>query len=204
MKTARYFFIFCFAALSISAEVSAQAKAGTLPPGTYHTIFEMLKEVPGLEVTLSNDKTGGKVVIRGIGSLRNQQNPLIVVDGVIYGGDLSSINPQDVDGISVLKDAASAGAYGAQGAAGVIMINTKKGKGVDASQSTASVATHTESAYTYFIDHKTTLKVFGLDDKLILEGIPQKQKDDSLVFIIKRKEVKLPIVNIKRVEMVMQ
>ena len=151
--------------LNFSAKVNAQAKTNTLPPGSYKTIFEMLKEVPGLEVSTSGDKTGGTVVIRGVGSLRNQKNPLIVVDGSIYGGDISTINPQDVDGISVLKDAASATAYGAQGAAGVIVITTKKGSGV---VNNAVVSTHTESAYTYIIEHKTNLKLFGQDEKVII------------------------------------
>ena len=185
--------------LNFSAKVNAQAKTNTLPPGSYKTIFEMLKEVPGLEVSTSGDKTGGTVVIRGVGSLRNQKNPLIVVDGSIYGGDISTINPQDVDGISVLKDAASATAYGAQGAAGVIVITTKKGSGV---VNNAVVSTHTESAYTYFIEHKTNLKVFGQDEKVIIEGVIEKQLGESLIFMKKRKELVVPIKDIKRVEMI--
>jgi TonB-dependent SusC/RagA subfamily outer membrane receptor len=202
MKTAKHFvvFLFCIAILCITADTSAQAKANTLPPGTYKTIFEMLKDVPGLEVNTNGDKSGGTIVIRGVGSLRNQKNPLIVVDGAIYGGDISTINPQDVDGISVLKDAASATAYGAQGAAGVIIITTKRG--VTAPK--VPVATHDGSAYSYFIEHKTMLKVIGFEDELIVQGVPQKQKDNALVFIVKKKELLVPIINIKKVEMVQQ
>ena len=185
--------------LCISDVATAQSKANTLPPGIYKTIFEMLRDVPGLEVSTSSDKSGGTVTIRGVGSLRNQKNPLIVVDGTIYGGDISSINPQDVDGISILKDAASATAYGAQGAAGVILITTKKGSGVTNSE---VVNSHSESAYTYFIEHKTPLKVFGADDKVIMEGVIQKQVDNSLVFIKKRKEILIAIKDILRVEMI--
>ncbi len=201
MKTVQYFVVFSFSIimLGIGTNVVAQAKANTLPPGTYKTIFEMLKDVPGLEVSTTSDKSGGTVVIRGVGSLRNQKNPLVVVDGSIYSGDISAINPQDVDGISVLKDAASATAYGAQGAAGVIVITTKKGSGV---VNNPVVSTHTESAYTYFIDHKTPLKVFGQDDKVIIEGVIEKQADNSLVFVKKRKEILVPIKDIKRVEMI--
>ena len=203
MKKIKHFVIFFLsvAMLSIATDATAQAKSNSLPQGTYRTIFDMLKDVPGLDVRSSNDKGGGSVTIRGISSLRNQTNPLIVVDGSIYSGSLSAINPQDVDGISVLKDAASTTSYGAQGAAGVILITTKKG---GASAKSVPVASHEESAYTYFIEHKTKLKVIGFDDNVIVEGIPQKQKDNALVFIVKKKELLVPISNIKKVEMVQE
>lgn len=189
--------VICFQIISM--QTFAQAKASAPIKGTYNNIFDMLKEVPGLEVKSSTTKNGGSVTIRGMGSLRNQTPPLIVVDGVIFGGDISSINPQDVDGISVLKDAASASAYGAQGAAGVIVITTKKGGGIS---STPTVASHTESAYTYFIEHKTPLKVIGMNEEVIIEGVIEKQRDSSLIFIKRRKEVVVPISSIKRVEMI--
>ena len=203
MKKIKHFVIFFLsvAMLSMATDGSAQAKSNSLPQGTYRTIFDMLKDVPGLDVRSSNDKNGGSVTIRGISSLRNQTNPLIVVDGAIYSGGLSGINPQDVDGISVLKDAASTTAYGVQGAAGVILITTKKGGGA---AKPVPVASHEESAYTYFIEHKTKLKVIGFDDNVIVEGIPQKQKDNALMFIVKRKELLVPISSIKKVEMVQE
>lgn len=186
----------------ISLQGMAQLKPlQTIKGTTYRSIFEMLRDVPGLEVTLSNDKTGGSVVVRGIGSFNNQKPPLFVVDGAIYSGDISAINPQDVDGISVLKDAASASAYGAQGAAGVILITTKKGKGVSRQ---AVVSSYNASAYTYFIEHKTPLKVFGHNDSVIMEGVIQKQQDSVLVFIKKRKEVRVALRDIKRVEMIQE
>lgn len=196
----------CFAALLLGfclsflfTESFAQAKTNTLPQGSYKTIMDMLKDVPGLEVKSSSDKTGGSILIRGTGSLTNQKPPLFVVDGSIYNGSISNINPQDVEGISVLKDAASATAYGAQGSGGVILITTKQGQGVSRQ---ASVTSHTESAYTYFIDHKTPLKIIGLDDQVITEGIIQEQRDSTLVFKKRKTEILVPIKNIKRVEMV--
>jgi outer membrane receptor protein involved in Fe transport len=115
MKPIQWFVLLLFVLLGNSLNVSAQAKANSLTQGTYKTIFEMLRDVPGLEVQLSNDKSGGSIIIRGTTSLKNQRPPLFVIDGSIYGGDITNINPQDVAGISVLKDAASTGAYGAQG-----------------------------------------------------------------------------------------
>jgi TonB-dependent starch-binding outer membrane protein SusC len=150
------FLLFCAVLVILSVDLFAQTP---LPQRTYKTIFEMLKDVPGLEVRTSNDKSGGSVIVRGTGSLTRQSAPLFVVDGNIYGGDITSINPQDVSYINVLKDAASTAAYGAQGAGGVIQITTKKGTGVT---NNAVVASHNESAYTYFVEHKTPLKVIGL------------------------------------------
>ena len=179
--------------------ICAQAKATTAIQGTYRTIFDMLREVPGLEVKTTNDKTGGSVVIRGIGSLNNQKPPLFVLDGVIYNSDITNINAQDVESISVLKDAASASPYGAQGASGVIIINTKKG-GMSLHQT--PVNTHEEGAYTFFIKQKMTLNVIGRDDKTIVKGVIQEQRDSSLVFMVKKKELIVPINNIARVELV--
>ncbi|HEY1020190.1 MAG TPA: TonB-dependent receptor plug domain-containing protein [Sediminibacterium sp.] len=192
--------IFWVCLCCISLQAMAQLKPlQTIKGTTYRSIFEMLRDVPGLEVTLSSDKTGGSVVVRGIGSFNNQKPPLFVVDGAIYSGDISAINPQDVDGISVLKDAASASAYGAQGAAGVILITTKKGQGVSRQ---AVVSSYNASAYTYFIEHKTPLKVFDHNDSVLIEGVIQKQQDSVLIFIKKRKEVRIAVRDIKRVEMI--
>ena len=65
--------------------------------------------------------------IRGIGSLSANLNPLYVVDGVPFNGDVNSINAQDIESMSVLKDASAAALYGSRGANGVIIITTKKG-----------------------------------------------------------------------------
>src|SRR5688572_10660404 len=105
----------------------AQAGANKITPGTYKAIYEMLRDVPGLDVKITNDRSGGTITVRGISSLNSQKPPLFVVDGSIYSGDIGSINPQDVEDITVLKDAASTSTYGAQGAFGVIIITTKKG-----------------------------------------------------------------------------
>ena len=109
----------------ISAITHAQVGSNKTP-GTYKTIYEMLRDVPGLDVKISNDRSGGTIVVRGASSLSNQKPPLFVVDGSIFSGDIGNMNPQDVDEISVLKDAASTAEYGAQGAFGVIIITTKK------------------------------------------------------------------------------
>jgi TonB-linked SusC/RagA family outer membrane protein len=87
--------------------------------------------VAGVQV-LSNDGQPGSsatVRIRGVGSINAGMDPLYVVDGIPFDGDLSSLNPSDIASMTVLKDAASTALYGARGANGIIMITTKQGKG---------------------------------------------------------------------------
>lgn len=70
---------------------------------------------------------GGSLEIRGANSLLANSEPLIVLDGVIYNGNLRDINPSDVATIDVLKDASAAAVYGSRAASGVIIVSTKKG-----------------------------------------------------------------------------
>ncbi|MBR4131301.1 MAG: TonB-dependent receptor [Bacteroidaceae bacterium] len=86
--------------------------------------------VPGLQLTSTSGAPGhtSTIRIRGFGSLNAGKDPLIIVDGAPYSGDLSNLNPNDVESMTVLKDAASNALYGARGANGVIMITTKKAK----------------------------------------------------------------------------
>lgn len=87
---------------------------------------------PGVSVNNSTGYPGSspQIRIRGFNSFNGAaQAPLYVVDGIIYNGDISDINPADVESMSVLKDAASCALYGSRGANGVILITTKKAKG---------------------------------------------------------------------------
>jgi len=86
-------------------------------------------KVPGVTVTSSNNQPGtsSTIRIRGRGSFSASSDPLYVVDGVPFDGDVSSINPADVESTVLLKDAASAALYGARAANGVVMITTKSG-----------------------------------------------------------------------------
>jgi TonB-dependent SusC/RagA subfamily outer membrane receptor len=85
--------------------------------------------VPGLTIQYGNGglTAGASVTIRGLGSINGNSRPLILVDNV-QTDDLSIINPQDIESISVLKDAASASIYGARAAFGVVSIKTKSGR----------------------------------------------------------------------------
>lgn len=85
--------------------------------------------VPGLITTTGSGQPGSSpaIRIRGFGSINATSEPLYVVDGVPYAGGISNINADDVENISVLKDAASTALFGSRGANGVVMITTKKG-----------------------------------------------------------------------------
>ena len=89
--------------------------------------------VSGVQTQSTNGQPGtsATVRIRGIGSMYASNNPLYVVDGIPYEGDISAVNSQDIESMTVLKDAAAAALYGARGANGVILVTTKKGKSGD-------------------------------------------------------------------------
>lgn len=86
--------------------------------------------VAGVQITASSGAPGSKtsIRVRGLGSINASSEPLIVVDGVPYDGDMNMINQQDVESMTVLKDAAANALYGARGANGVVLITTKRGK----------------------------------------------------------------------------
>ena len=95
---------------------------------TTNALEAMQSSTPGVQITQSSSQPGKgyKVYIRGIGTIGDSQ-PLYVIDGVA-GGNLDGINPNDIESIDVLKDAASAAIYGSRAANGVILVTTKQGK----------------------------------------------------------------------------
>ena len=92
--------------------------------------LESLKgNVSGLDIGATNSAGGEpSMQMRGQKSISGSNDPLIVVDGVIFMGSINDINPNDIASYDVLKDATSAAAYGSRSANGVIIITTKRGK----------------------------------------------------------------------------
>ena len=86
--------------------------------------------VAGVNVSLNSGQPGSNplIRIRGYGSINAGNNPLYVVDGVFWDAGITSLNPNDIASIEVLKDASATAIYGAQGSNGVILITTKRGK----------------------------------------------------------------------------
>lgn len=88
-------------------------------------------KVSGVQINSSTGQPGQEsfsIRIRGVSSINAGNDPLIILDGAPYDGDLNSISNQDIASMTVLKDAASAALYGARGANGVVIITTKSGR----------------------------------------------------------------------------
>lgn len=86
--------------------------------------------VAGVQSTSGSGQpgSGASMVIRGFGSISASNTPLYVVDGVPFDGALNTINPNDIESVTVLKDASAGALYGSRGANGVVMITTKRGE----------------------------------------------------------------------------
>lgn len=96
----------------------------------YSNVLQALQgKVSGIQLTQDGQPGSGRtnIKIRGVTTLNNN-NPLYVIDGIPTVEDLNNLNPNDIESIQVLKDAASASIYGSRSAGGVIVITTKKGK----------------------------------------------------------------------------
>lgn len=105
-------------------------KAEDFNQGTVNDPRQLLQgKVAGLNIARpgGNPNTGFSVRLRGISSIGENAEPLIVIDGVI-GGALSTVDPNDIESIDILKDGSAAAIYGTRGSAGVILITTKSGR----------------------------------------------------------------------------
>ncbi|MBW7840725.1 MAG: TonB-dependent receptor plug domain-containing protein, partial [Chitinophagaceae bacterium] len=85
--------------------------------------------IPGVMMTNGGGApgSGASMLIRGIGSVNASSSPLYVLNGVPYDGSITSLNTDDIESLTVLKDATAAALYGSRAANGVVMITTKKG-----------------------------------------------------------------------------
>ncbi len=98
------------------------------------TVANVTKALDGLTTGVITNSgsgqpgAGASVVIRGYGSLNATTTPLYVVDGIPYDGNINAINPNDIESMTIIKDASAGALYGARGANGVVMITTKRGK----------------------------------------------------------------------------
>lgn len=94
-------------------------------------IFNQLQgRAAGVDIVNNGNQigTGGEIRIRGNRSITGNNNPLIVVDGMVYGGSVNDINPENIASLDVLKDASATAIYGSRGSNGVIIITTKRGR----------------------------------------------------------------------------
>lgn len=116
-------------------QLSAEKLAGSFDVVTNRRFNEqvstnVLERLEGIASSLSVDRKTNKpgINIRGISTINGQRGALVVVDNFPYEGDISNINPNDVENITILKDAAASSIWGAKAANGVIVITTKRGQ----------------------------------------------------------------------------
>ncbi len=103
--------------------------------------------VPGVQVASASGAPGADVSVRvrGVGSINSSNEPLYIIDGIQIEGGLNTVSPNDIEDITVLKDAASTSIYGSRGSNGIVIITTKKGRAGQATVSfnaEAGVQTH--------------------------------------------------------------
>lgn len=109
---------------------TVSVKGETLNEVKAPNIFNQLQgRAPGVDIVTNSTQIGSTpdIKIRGSRSLTGNNNPLIVVDGMAYGGSLNDINPDDISGVDILKDASATAIYGSRGSNGVIIVSTKHG-----------------------------------------------------------------------------
>lgn len=161
------------------------------------TVEDLLKAVPGLQISYdASAKGGGSMQLRGQNSVYDQgghNNPLLVVDGMIFYGELSEINPDDIAQIDVLKDASSTAVYGARAASGVIIITTKKGKqGKPVVTLSANWGFNTKYNYTKYFSEPDYARfrsdyfksgTYGFDDNGNYGAYNAKDKNGNLVVL---------------------
>jgi TonB-dependent SusC/RagA subfamily outer membrane receptor len=165
--------------------------------GAARNIYDLLRNIPGIEIaTGTSFKDQPKVYIRDARNMKGKVPATFVLDKAIYEGDVGMINALDVADITVLKDAASAAAYGSRGFGGVVLITTKTGK----SSPPAAINTFEKSAYQYFISKGLELNVIGKDGKIMATGVISKETDSS-IFVRKKEMLKK---NIEKVELIPQ
>ncbi len=111
-----------------AASVVTSDKIANRPVANVSNVLE--GSAPGVSVNMASGQPGSGVDIRvrGFGSINASNDPLYILDGVPFNGAISSINPDDIESISILKDASSTSLYGSRAANGLVMITTKKGK----------------------------------------------------------------------------
>ncbi len=116
----------------LTGSVSSMNAAKITEKGTISVVSALQGSVAGVQVNQSSSRAGAAfdIIVRGQNSVSGSTAPLYVVDGVITSG-IDFLNPQDIERIDILKDAASTAIYGSRGSTGVVIVQTKSGKNVN-------------------------------------------------------------------------
>ncbi|HEU4469797.1 MAG TPA: SusC/RagA family TonB-linked outer membrane protein [Flavisolibacter sp.] len=159
-----------------AASVMSSKVVETVPVGSFDQALQ--GRAPGLQVTSGSGQPGtsATVTIRGVKSLNNavtsaNAQPLYVIDGVPFPAlDMATINPNDFESITVLKDASAAALYGARGGLGVIVITTKKGKAGTTNFTYRSQYGFTSPPNTNKFDMMNSREILQYEERLGLAG----------------------------------
>ena len=110
------------ATVSVKGETLNEIKAPNL-------LNQLQGRAAGVDIVNNSSQigAGGEIRIRGNRSITGNNNPLVVVDGMVYGGSVNDINPDNISSVDVLKDASATAIYGSRGSNGVIIVTTKRG-----------------------------------------------------------------------------
>lgn len=155
--------------VSVISEQALQATTGT------NILDRILNQSSGLLLNTGkspgNPQNKTNISIRGLGTIDGPLDPLIVLDGFIYEGDINNINPNDVENVSILKDASAASIWGARAGNGVIVITSKKGKLNQSLQIGFNANTIIESLPDLFaISQMETKDYIGIEKMLFDQG----------------------------------
>jgi TonB-linked SusC/RagA family outer membrane protein len=138
---------------------TVSVKGETLNEIKAPNIFNQLQgRAAGVDIVNNSTQIGaaGQIRIRGNRSITGNNNPLIVVDGMVYGGSVNDINPDNIANVDILKDASATAIYGSRGSNGVIIITTKRG--------TSGKATTTYNGYAGMSKAIDTWRVFNAQE----------------------------------------
>ncbi len=138
---------------------TVSVKGETLNEVKAPNIFNQLQgRAAGVDIVNNSTQIGaaGQIRIRGNRSITGNNNPLIVVDGMVYGGSVNDINPDNIANVDILKDASATAIYGSRGSNGVIIITTKRG--------TSGKATTTYNGYAGMSKAIDTWRVFNAEE----------------------------------------
>ncbi len=140
----------------------------------------VLDRLPGIASAVSlntrNESVG--MTVRGLSTLRGPKGILIVVDNFPYDGDISNINPNDIESITVLKDAAAASIWGAKAGNGVIVITTKHAKfGKELAVSFSANSTIADAPNLYAFPQMTVTEYIGVEEFLFQKGYYNTQEN---------------------------
>lgn len=131
-------------------------------------------------VTVDNKTNGGTMMVRGLSTIRGPREPLIVLDNFPYEGSMDNINPNDIESITILKDAAAASIWGARAGNGVIVLTSKKAKLGQPIQISASANVNiVESTDLYYKKQMTPAEFVDIEQFLFSKGYYTSQENST-------------------------